>query len=485
MKDKWLIPSIIILLIFLIIKLIDQSKLIFYFPLSQNNDITAHMALLYFLAKYGYYSLVPNWYNGFILFKLYPPAWYFFTLPIYYLTKNIQLSTYISILLILTLGFIFLYFTNPVKNLSKIKKIAFFAFFFANPIAVGNFIKLGRPHELLSWVLFIPLFYLIIIYKKTKIDLKFLIFFTFLYSILLLSYPGTAIFIPLFLLPLFFLKHNLKEKSLIISSLFLVLLLTAFWLIPFITSQTQESEPYLKTQLFKNHSLNTESLSVSFLIIIFWIIFYFHYKNKKEFLFYFPTLILTILLFTRLIIFIPIFNNAHPDTYNFFLIFLTIFLFLETNIYIYPKLLRKLLPYCLTLLALLGILIYFIIIPSFIVPDKIDNNILIIMPYISDEYLLLGFGNAKTGAFYSYGAIYYNLSTPSGWLAPQSPQTHIKTAQLNEYLEKKDCLNIKKLILELKAKELLTYNNYCKILKNCNLKEKITEDNACLYILNS
>ena len=100
LKNGFLMPPIIILGIYFIIRLINQAKIISIFPLNLTNDITSYMSRLYFLFECGFHKLCPYWYNGFITFVNYAPGWTFFTAPIYFITKNIQLSTYISLILI-------------------------------------------------------------------------------------------------------------------------------------------------------------------------------------------------------------------------------------------------------------------------------------------------------------------------------------------------------------------------------------------------
>ena len=82
-------------------KLIDQSQLIATFPLDYRNDVSSHMGKLFFLDKYGYNELIPNWYHGFYLFTTYPPGWYLMVLPLQKVLDNVQLVTYVSIVFLL------------------------------------------------------------------------------------------------------------------------------------------------------------------------------------------------------------------------------------------------------------------------------------------------------------------------------------------------------------------------------------------------
>ena len=206
-SDKWFYFPIFILGIYLIIRLINQAQMIWTFPLDFTNDHTSYMAFLFFFAKYGYYKLIPYWYNGFILFKYTPPGWYFFTLPIYWITKNVQIAFYISRLLIYILAFITIWFLGKTQKLSKLKRIAFFLFFFANAIAIGNFIRLGRVPEMFAWLFVIILVGIILWYKDNKINKNFVWFIPF-YSILLISHQAPAVLFHILLLSLFLIKEN-------------------------------------------------------------------------------------------------------------------------------------------------------------------------------------------------------------------------------------------------------------------------------------
>nr|MBI4157114.1 hypothetical protein [Candidatus Woesearchaeota archaeon] len=173
--DKFLLFPIIFLLGYLIIRLIDFSKLLIYFSFDYTNDLSSYMTILHFLKEYGFHGIAQNWYNGIVVLKFYSPGWFFFALPLYLLLKDVRIATYISLILMLIIGFVLIWQLGKIEKLSKAKRIGFFVLFFANAIAVGNFIRLGRVTELFAWIVFIGLFLLIIYYKDRNLDLKFLI----------------------------------------------------------------------------------------------------------------------------------------------------------------------------------------------------------------------------------------------------------------------------------------------------------------------
>src|SRR3989344_3143346 len=142
--------------------------------------------ILFFLNEYGVHEVVPYWYNGFSynLFQSYPPGYYYAALPLYKILGNVQLATYVFLLLIYIFGFVAVYFL--MRDISKIKRIALYLFFFANPIAIGYLLRLGKLPEITGWLLNLIIFGILIYYKERPLDRRFL-FFIPVYSASLLS----------------------------------------------------------------------------------------------------------------------------------------------------------------------------------------------------------------------------------------------------------------------------------------------------------
>ncbi|MFA4887901.1 MAG: hypothetical protein WC595_06845, partial [Candidatus Nanoarchaeia archaeon] len=165
LSDKWFIAPIVLLLVHFLYRLIDQSQMMFQFALDFNNDVSSYMAQLHFLDVCGFHQACPYWYNGFTTFTFSPPGWYFFTYPLHLLFSDVKIATYVSLILMFLLGLFLLIKLGKTANFSLTKRIAFFALFFGNASAIGNFIRLGRVNELLGWILFIPLFFLFYHYR--------------------------------------------------------------------------------------------------------------------------------------------------------------------------------------------------------------------------------------------------------------------------------------------------------------------------------
>ncbi len=330
-----LIISNIILFIYLIFRLINQSKILSFFPLDITNDISSHIAQLYFLKACGFHEICQYWYNGYELFKFYPPGWFFFSYPLLLIFKRPEVAAYVSIMLMLLLSFIVIYKIISLKERSFLASMSFFLFLFAFPTSVSAFFRLGRVTEMFAWLIFLILTYFILKYKDKKIDRNFVYFVPF-YSILLFSHPTVAIIFHFFLLSLFLVKlKEKKELAILIFSVLAGILLASFWWYPFVTdlgeSRTSEFLPELRSRFFDIQGQWTSTVILITLIpLATLMLFYFYYKddnkNKKELLFYSPIIVLSLLVVTRIVTLIPYLNFVYPEPYfTFFMIFNLIF----------------------------------------------------------------------------------------------------------------------------------------------------------------
>src|SRR3989344_3690870 len=335
-KDSWLHLPIVLLAINLIYRLIDQSKLLFQFPLDYVNDMSSYMAQLHFVKVCGFHNLCPYWYNGFISFQHSPPGWYYAAYPIYLLFGDVKPALYSSIILSLALIFLVIYKAEFLR-ISKVKSIAFFLFFTSNAIAIGNFIRLGRAHELFAWVNFFIFALILFYYKDKETDWKFL-FAGLFYAATLLTYQGIGVFALTIFVVIFHIKP-LKEKLKIAAAFILGLILSSFWWFPFIAKISQESAiPTLRQNYWilvfhaKDVYTNIAATAISLAVLV---SFYFYWKSqnksRKELIFFLPLLIFNILFLFRLTPFIPVLKDIFPDPYLMFFIFFTVFFSLKTD----------------------------------------------------------------------------------------------------------------------------------------------------------
>ena len=495
-EDKYLYIPLLIFGLYFIYRLIDQSNMINIFPLDKTNDIAPYLAMLYFLKQYGYHAIVPYWQNGFVLFQLYPPGWFYFVLPLYKLTNNLLLTTYISLVFMFfaILGIIF-YFN---KKLSLTKKLIFFLFLFCNPISVGNFIRLSRVTELFGWMFFIFIAFLCLEYKDKTIDKKFLILFIPSYFFLMFSHPGIMVVTPVIIFSLF-LVRKWKERTILALSVIIVLLASSFWwYFSFIKnlSNGEIGEVVITEGLLKFFNSQWLWTNIASFIVPFILIFSFYFywrenKSKRELLFFPPILILNILFLTRLIIYIPSFNKVYPDIYMTIFLFFSLYYFLNSKFTINQQ---KVIFVLLIIISILSISISHFKTPYYEERLQVQEDAIEILNYADGKlfvpvhyriYLDNGrvYAPITDNALYDYGIIYYNLNTSSnGQVAGSSKPDYLESyGKAVQALVDKNCKNFKDGVIDLEAEEIITFQENCEFLKECEFEEKKVIGEVCLF----
>lgn len=484
-KDSAFYAAIALLAFILIYKLIDESRLIWVFPLDYTNDWSSHMAKLFFLAKYGFYNFVPNWYDGFTLFKLYAPAWFFYTLPIYYLTKNLQLSTYISLITLFLLGYLFIHMLGKVNKLSTTKRLAFFLLLFANPIAIGNFIRVGKIPEMFALVIFIPIFTLVWHYKDNKLDWKIVIFMIF-YSILSVSYlPGFAVS-SLAVASLFLVKPA-REKAMLALAVAGSMLATSFWWVNYLAASKKtmlNDLTFLKDLVSLERASLVDNVATTVIALAFIAAFYFYWKDKnksgKELLFFLPILFTAVALATRIAVIIPYMNKLHPDTYNFFLLFMTLFLFFKTEKY--PRLITKNAMLTITAIALASVITSITLIAPFKEHTERDEELISLLKYVDGKMVVFGNFESYANAYYSYSAIHYNTKSLGGWSTENiSTEYRNRAKAVLDSFTNGNCNAFRKGLEGFDTTNVISSDDGCDTLKKCGLTEIKSDTHVCLY----
>ncbi|MBS3140766.1 hypothetical protein J4405_01315 [Candidatus Woesearchaeota archaeon] len=488
---KYLWLSALILFINLLFRLINQSKLITVFPLDTVNDYSGHMAMLFFLKDCGFHQICPYWYHGYTTFSSYTPGWAFFTYPIYLLLNNILLATYLSLIILLVIGFYMIYKFGKMQGFSFLYSVVFFLFVFANPMSIGDFIRLGRMSELFSWVIFIPLFFLSIEYVNKKLDKFFYIIFIIFYTILMISHPVTIILAHIMLFGLF-LVINKADKIKMIFLMILGLILSSFWWFNYLLQ--------LKNNSILNYSMGTRSLEFSgqwlltnivgiiIPIVLLVISFLYFYKNriKKEFIFFLPILILTILFLFRITAFLPILDKVYPDSVITLLIFFIVYYLLKIDFNLYKSWIKKIIILGIIFFAVLSIIANAVHTPYFVDHTPLENNILSLLEELPKDSKFVIFGiNSTTSysnAYYSYAPIFLNLSTSGGWSYSEKDAEYVKKFKaINQLLNEKNCEAITENLNYVNTTHIITQNDNCNTLEFCNLKKLKQINDVCLF----
>jgi len=482
-SNKIFYIPIILLIGNLIFRLINQSKIIKTFPLDIVNDWSAYIALLNFLDKCGFHNFCTYWYNGFTSFIITQPGWYFFTYPIYLISKSYTSASFISMITIFILSFIVIYKFGNVFKIDKKKRILFYLLLFANAASIGNYIRLGRIPEFFAFFLFILITFIILYYKDKKIDFNFALIVP-IYSLLLISHQTFAILGSLMFLSLFLVKKN-KERLYIILLVILSLILASFWLIPYISTffNTVGVDKPIGINILsfdKEHLL--ETIFTFIIPLVFLFIFYLYIKrvkyNKKEIIFYSPILLIALLFLFRLTAFIPILNYIYPDVYMSFILFFTLFLFFK-NFRLNNKFMVIII-----LLSIFSVLINMMYTPFFVEHTQLEKDTLEIMNDIKTNFLMTNtYSSTSYGkAYYSYAPIYLNISTPSGWEKIQSPYYRNLIMNFTNSVYDKDCNSLYENAKKLKDDYIISYNEDCNFLEMCGYVNKVNEiNNVCLY----
>ncbi|MFH1210401.1 MAG: hypothetical protein V1645_00645 [archaeon] len=492
--DRYFYLAITILGIYFLIRLIDQARMIWTFPLGVTYDYPSHLGQLFFFAKYGFHSTVPNWYNGFKLFLFYPPGWYLLALPIYITTKNILLTTYSTIIIMFAAIFTGIWLLGKKEGWSKTKRTAFFLLLFGNTLAVGNYIRLGRVSELFALTNLVLLAALIYIYKDKKLDIWFAILFGISYPLLILGHPATAIIFHVLLLS--FLITRKTASDIITLTLLTItgLLVSSFWWYPFLTTKSNElaRSTFSVTQRLLDFNYWAWDSWGTFIIVgAFLATFYLYWatnkKTRRDLIFYMPPIIVSILLITRTVIFIPILKEVYPDVYMMFFLLLTLYMLMNINFKKTPSIFKVIILAMLMITPIASVFASHIHTPYFIGHMDKEDRTIEIMRYVDGKVVIrdkpIDFVGVYPFPLYTYGAIHYDIKTPEGNnnFRTTTTENEKRFGELTETVEEGDCTKLKTVMNQLTAEEIISYDHYCPMLERCGLIKIKQIENVCLY----
>jgi len=499
--DKWLYFLVIMMGVYFLIRIIDQAKLINVFPLV-NNDLGSYVAQLHMLKVCGFHEFCPYWYGGFITFLVSSPGWQFFAYPSYLLFSNILLATYISSILMYSMGFLFIYLLGKAQRFSLTKIIAFFLLMFGNSIALGNFVFQGRMPSLNATIFFLGLAAIVYFYKNHKADKTFVLFFVPINVLVILSHYQEAALAQVLVLSLLLIKKG-YEKLIVILSFLLSLILSAFWWLPFLLSSldpnkssiiTREQGKWFVYNIIPKLEFTTAFFTSLLIIIIplaLLTVFYFYWnsrnKSKKEIMFYSPVLTLTVLFWLRLTAYIPLLKHISPDPFLIFFLFFILIIFFKTDFNFYPKTLRIIIILFLIILPIANITVSHIKTPYFNIFEygDIEKNTIALIELINPEGKFVFASNLPSGAvrynsyYYAYATIYNSFSTPEGYYYHIAPLEYREG--IHEIKTTENCETIKMIMHKYTTNYSIAYGERCNLLKECGLEEIAKKDDACLY----
>ena len=491
LSNKLLYFTAFLLGIYLIIRLINYSQILSAFPLDGKNDLPTYLAFLYWFKIYGYHGFVPHWLNGFVLFDVYPPGWVFFVYPIYLLTNNLLYTAYLSLLLMFFLGVIIIYLFGRSQGMNYAQIVAFYALFFVSPMAVGDFIKQGRLPSMLAWLIFIGLTAIVFYYKNRIIDYRFL-WLGPLFAFLIITHQAETILFSFVILGLLLTRKNLKEIGIVIISLITGLFLSSFWWLGFLKKLNGTTILDLNVGAWLLDFSNGFQLSNIFLIglpLILLFIFYIYWKShsfsKREFLFFSPILLLSILVIFRLTLFIPMLKMVYPDPYLLFFLLFIIYLLLQIKYENIPGRFKSILFTAFLLMPFVFILVSNLHTAWFIQHGELGEEAISILQEVDGNFIPLGpfpLDEVYHGSILAYGSIYNNLNSSAGHNYIQAEPGHWNNVlKLGESVMNEDCSEITEYLAKTKTTDILAYMGTCDILDSCGLYEKARKEHFCVY----
>jgi hypothetical protein len=497
-KDKHLYLSLVVFSLYFIYRLVDQSKLLRIFPLDKTNDVSSYMTMLHFLSEYGYHQVIPFWQNGFTLFQFYPPGWYYFALPLVKLGGSVLFATFVSLVLIFLIIFLTFIYFGKFWGMSISRRVVFFLFLFANPIAIGNFIRLNRTTELFGWMFFIFLAFLFLRYKDKKLDLKFCILTVIAYFGLMLSHPAIMVVGPILFLCLFLVKKWKERIYLGLSALVSLILSSFWWLFSFVLNLEESTvgQEVIATGLLKFDFQWIWTNIASFVVpLVLFVCFYFYYKgrSKRELLFFSPILVLALLFLFRIIVFVPFLNSVYPDIYLIMFLFFSLFCFLNIKCNLSSKII-KLIVIVLVVVSLVSVGISHFKTPYFEevldvrsetidILDEVEGKLLV----PSNMFIPLDKGKVYVpitiNALYNYAIIYYGIDTAStaqvfGSTSEEYFEIYSKTRTA---FESGDCSEFIEGVKWLNVSDVIAFEDRCNILDSCGFSEVVKKEQVCLY----
>ena len=484
--SNWYYVPIISLFSYLIYRIVNQSKILFIFPLDNPNDVCAYMAHLFFLKTCGLLQQCPYWYGGFKTFTTIPPGWFVIALPIYNATKDILFTTWIMWILTFVLAFIVVMFFGGVFKWSHGQRLLFFALFYGNAIIIGNFVKLMRVHEFLALVVMTIIGFMVLYYLYNDFNI-WSIFFVPLFALVIYLHPAEAVLSGVILGSLFLCT---KYWKFLFHFVFMSIVLTLPWLVPYILNfkETIGINLAITKSLWSfSWTYLPQHILVIFIPLCFFFVLYKYRNNEKNHLyirFCFLFIVIAGLLLFHLTPLIPIFNSVNVDAQLYLLIFFTLFYFMRIRFKW-----NKLIVVGVILISILSIGVSELYTPKFREYTQLEYDMLDMFNYIDDKYTFAGTtrmpDTSYVRAYFCYGAIYHNLTTAHGWGLPNE-EYHKLLLDSYYSFKSRDCEGFRKSLLITNVTYIISYSEVdCGFISGCPQFENVnTQGDVCLYKIN-
>ena len=285
---------------------------------------------------------------------------------------------------------------------------------------------------------------------------------------------------------IFLLKKSFRERTIIFLSALLGILLSAFWLVPFLLNSTNSPKlEYAGSRWLLEFSggfqfANIAGIALGIALLAVFALYFYKNKNlKNELLFFSPIIIIDILFLTRLVVYLPIIKHVYIDAYTqFFAFFFLLILFKCYKRFSFMKYVMALLPIGFILVSLLHT-------PWFVTPTQEELDSLKIFEDVKGIYTFASKWSSPrlyTMAFVCYAAIYYPINSSTGWSLSESIEHRRKTAEFQQAFSDNNKENFLRLTQELNIDEIISYGTAdCNRLGEFGLNFKIKKSMLCLY----
>ncbi len=499
LRDKWFYFPTISLAAILIYELIKLSTIITDYPLHNLVDTSSYISRLYFFKELGYTAIVSNWYGGFPLLKFYSPLWLFLNYPFTLIFENLYLVIYLTTILILAgLALVFLQIGKSI-NISRIKSVFFYLLFVLFSSSYYSLFVIGRFPTFLAYIFFFVCLIYLINYEHERINISFL-WMSIPYALILLSHQQEFLLFSI-LLSGIFITREVKEKVIIILTGMISLILSSFWLIPFLDNAGYVISNRIllstggKLPLFDNF-ISTGNIIVAVLFFSFYLYYAFEPSSKKLIM-YLPLNLLALLYLTRIYTWIPILQNLCPLTMNSFLFFFAGYFLFRTNLD--TRGLKKIFKLGLQVTPMI-IIAYTLLHPAMYTYstedhdlikqlNSVDNNYLILFDYEmhSTEEITTLTPLASSNLPNEGNAISYltlkNLTTPDGGFPEAAKINNYLALMKNKkkLLESQNCLDLKDTLAQMQVYDVITNKKLCETYNKCEFKRKDIGAHMCVF----
>jgi len=287
---------------------------------------------------------------------------------------------------------------------------------------------------------------------------------------------------------------NKQEKIQLILLMSLSILFSSFWLFHFFqaTQETGFLQFGFSSWLTDFDSYFLNNIAGIILSIGLFIIFYIFYKQRPEkrgLYFYLPVLVFNFFYLTRLALFIPVLKHIYPDPWQDFILINLSILFVAINYALFSKKWKKILAIGLILIVVASVSYNHLHTPYMQPWNTEGQEAIALIPYLGQESHFLMFNEDSkelySRAIYSYAAIYYNVSSASGWFEVNKEYSYILGLNTiyREFLSTEDCKNLNILNKEFNTTEILANGHYCELIESCGWEIKEQKGSSCILSL--